>query len=208
MTGYNIFGFDYSFLYYRAKELGVLSEFTRISRLPDYEATLLEKSLASAALGENTMYFIDMVGRVQIDLLKVVRRDHNLGSYKLDSVAEHFISGKVCGIRKEDPQWIEIKNTVEIDKGNYIIIRQAKDGDKFNRGDKIQVLEKESIDGKDWIKLDIPFDEKVLGKKPLWGLGKDDVNYKDIFSLQKLVDQVDVELLLYIVSRIVFYVFG
>ncbi len=185
MTGYNIFGFDYSFLYYRAKELGVLSEFTRISRLPDYEATLLEKSLASAALGENTMHFIDMVGRVQIDLLKVVRRDHNLGSYKLDSVAEHFISGKVCGIRKEDPQWIEIKNTVEIDKGNYIIIRQAKDGDKFNRGDKIQVLEKESIDGKDWIKLDIPFDEKVLSKKPLWGLGKDDVNYKDIFSLQK-----------------------
>ena len=50
MTGYNIFGFDYSFLYYRAKELGILSEFTKISRLPDYEAVLLEKSLASAAL--------------------------------------------------------------------------------------------------------------------------------------------------------------
>jgi DNA polymerase elongation subunit (family B) len=185
MTGYNIFGFDYSFLYYRAKELGVLSEFSKISRLPDYEATLLEKNLASAALGENTMHFIDMVGRVQIDLLKVIRRDHNLGSYKLDSVAEHFISGKVCSIRKDNPQWIEIKNTVEIDKGNYIIIRQDKDGDKFNRGEKIQVLEKETIDGKDWIKLDIPFESSVLSKKPVWGLGKDDVNYKDIFSLQK-----------------------
>lgn len=185
MTGYNIFGFDYSFLYYRAKELGILSEFTKISRLPEYEAVLLEKSLASAALGENTMHFIDMVGRVQIDLLKVIRRDHNLGSYKLDSVAEHFISGKICSVRKNDPQWIEIKNTSEIDKDNYIIIRQEKDGDKFNRGDKIKVLEKETVDGKDWIKLDIPFDEAVLKKKPVWGLGKDDVNYKDIFELQK-----------------------
>ncbi len=185
MTGYNIFGFDYSFLYYRAKELGVLSEFTKISRLPDYEAVLLEKKLASAALGDNTMHFIDMVGRVQIDLLKVIRRDHNLGSYKLDSVAEHFISGKISGMRKDDPQWIEIKNSIEIDKDNYIIIRQGKDGDKFNRGDKIKVLEKETVDGKDWIKLDIPFEEKVLSKKPMWGLGKDDVNYKDIFELQK-----------------------
>ncbi len=185
MTGYNIFGFDYSFLYFRAKELGCLSEFSKISRLPDYEAPLVEKNLSSAALGENTMHFIDMIGRVQIDLLKVIRRDHNLGSYKLDSVAEHFISGKIGGMRKDDPQWIEIKNTSEIDTGNYIIIRQAKDGDKFNRGEKIQVLAKESKDGKDWIKLDIPFEEKVLGKKPMWGLGKDDVNYKDIFELQK-----------------------
>ncbi len=185
MTGYNIFGFDYSFLYYRAKELGVVEEFSKISRLPNHEATLLEKNLSSAALGDNTMRFIDMVGRVQIDLLKVIQRDHNLGSYKLDSVAEHFISGKIGAMRANDPHWIEIKNTFEIEKGNYIIIRQAKDGDKFNRGEKIQVLEKESIDGKDWIKLDVPFEEKVLSKKPMWGLGKDDVNYKDIFTLQK-----------------------
>ncbi len=185
MTGYNIFGFDYSFLYYRAKELGCLEEFSKISRLQDHSADLLEKQLSSAALGDNTMRFIDMVGRVQIDLLKVIQRDHNLGSYKLDSVAEHFISGKIGGMRKDDPHWIEIKNTVEIEKNNYIIIRQAKDGDKFNRGEKIQVLDKETVDGKDWIKLDVPFEEKVLGKKPMWGLGKDDVNYKDIFSLQK-----------------------
>lgn len=185
MTGYNIFGFDYSFLYYRAKELGCHEEFSKISRLQDHSADLLEKQLSSAALGDNTMRFIDMVGRVQIDLLKVIQRDHNLGSYKLDSVAEHFISGKIGGMRKDDPHWIEIKNTVEIEKNNYIIIRQAKDGDKFNRGEKIQVLDKETVDGKDWIKLDVPFEEKVLGKKPMWGLGKDDVNYKDIFSLQK-----------------------
>lgn len=185
MTGYNIFGFDYSFMYYRAKELGCHEEFTKISRLQDHSADLLEKQLSSAALGDNTMRFIDMVGRVQIDLLKVIQRDHNLGSYKLDSVAEHFISGKIGGMRKDDPHWIEIKNTFEIEKNNYIIIRQAKDGDKFNRGEKIQVLKKETVDGKDWIKLDVPFEEKVLSKKPIWGLGKDDVNYKDIFSLQK-----------------------
>jgi len=185
MTGYNIFGFDYQFLYYRAKELGCLDEFSKISRLSDYEAKLLEKKLSSAALGDNTMRFIDMVGRVQIDLLKVIQRDHNLGSYKLDSVAEHFISGKITNIDKNNPHWIEIKNSNEIDVGNYIIIRQAKDGDKFNKGEKIQVLEKTKRNGSDWIRIDIPFEEKVLTKKPMWGLGKDDVNYKDIFKLQK-----------------------
>lgn len=197
MTGYNIFGFDYSFLYYRAQECGCLSEFSKISRLEGYEAPLITKELSSAALGDNTMHYIDMIGRVQIDLLKVIQSGHNLGSYKLDSVAEHFISGKIVGIDKKDPHWIKIKNANEIEVGNYVIITQKKDSKKFAHGDKIKVLDKKTItktkekDGEvievkeDWIQLQIPFDEKVLSKNPVWGLGKDDVNYKEIFRLQK-----------------------
>jgi len=205
MTGYNIFGFDYSFLYYRAQELDIVDEFSLLSRLPGYQAILFEKTLSSAALGDNTLRFIDMVGRVQIDLLKVIQRDHNLGSYKLDSVAEHFISGKIIGCDQSDPSWIQIKNAREIDKENWIIVTQTKDGKKFNHGYKMKVLEKETrtketVDSKtgkktiektDWIKLEIDFDPAVLSKGPKWGLAKDDVNYKEIFRLQKEGDSND-----------------
>ena len=51
--------------------------------------------LASAALGNNEMYILMMNGLLSIDLLKVVRRDYNLGSYKLDNVSAHFIRGKL-----------------------------------------------------------------------------------------------------------------
>ena len=37
------------------------------------------------------MKFIDIEGIVQIDLLKVVQRDHKLDSYKLDNVAKTFM---------------------------------------------------------------------------------------------------------------------
>ena len=36
-----------------------------------------------------------MEGRVCMDLLKVVQKDHKLASYKLDTVAETFISGGI-----------------------------------------------------------------------------------------------------------------
>lgn len=198
ITGYNTFGFDYSYLYYRAQELDCVEDFSKLSRLPDYQSILLEKSLSSAALGDNTLRFIDMIGRVHIDLLKVIQRDHNLGSYKLDNVAEHFISGKIKDYDPKDPSWIQIDNSKEIDKGNYVIITQTKDGKKFNHGDKLKVLDKTSKikiktnpDGTteekkyDWIKLDVDFDPSCLNKSPKWGLAKDDVNYKEIFRLQK-----------------------
>jgi DNA polymerase elongation subunit (family B) len=198
ITGYNIFGFDYSYLFYRAQELDCVEEFSQLSRLPDYQSILLEKSLSSQALGDNTLKFIDMTGRVQVDLLKVIQRDHNLGSYKLDNVAEHFISGKITDCDPNNPSWIQIGNAREIDKGNYVIITQTKDGKKFNHGDKIKILDKTTrikkktlengaIEEKksDWIKLEVDFDPSVFNKNPKWGLGKDDVNYKEIFRLQK-----------------------
>ena len=57
----------------------------------------MEQRLSSSALGDNILYYLDMHGRVLVDLMKVVQRDHRLDSYKLDNVAEHFI-----GVRKHD----------------------------------------------------------------------------------------------------------
>ena len=97
MTGYNIFGFDLSYLYDRSLELGIKTSFCKIGRLADHVSTFQEKILSSSALGDNILKFLDMEGRVLIDVMKVVQRDHKLDSYKLDAVATHFM-----GMNKHD----------------------------------------------------------------------------------------------------------
>lgn len=91
MTGYNILGFDMSYLYERAKQLGITKEFCKIGRFRDHSSEYEEKELSSSALGDNLLKYINMEGRVIIDIMKVVQRDHKLDSYKLDAVASHFM---------------------------------------------------------------------------------------------------------------------
>ena len=92
-------------MYHRAEELGCEEQFTQLGRFinekKDEESItvkLTEKKLASSALGDNTLRYIPMMGRVEMDLLKVIQRDHNLVSYKLDFVAENFINDKVVSL--------------------------------------------------------------------------------------------------------------
>lgn len=91
VTGYNIFGFDFSYMYERSRELGVMHEFTKLGKIVDQNSQYVEKTLSSSALGDNLLKYIDMEGRVLIDIMKVVQRDHKLDSYKLDAVANHFM---------------------------------------------------------------------------------------------------------------------
>lgn len=91
LIGYNICGFDMAYMYHRAEELGCVRDFCRLGRLPGRVCDLKEQKLASSALGENVLNYIDVHGRVIIDLMKVVQRDHKLDSYKLDNVASFFL---------------------------------------------------------------------------------------------------------------------
>ena len=60
------------------------------------------KTLSSAALGDNLLKFIDIEGRVVIDIMKVVQRDHKLDSFKLDNVALHFTGDKKNDVSPAD----------------------------------------------------------------------------------------------------------
>lgn len=91
LIGYNIFGFDFKFLYQRAIELGCEREFCQMGRIKDLFEPLYEQKLSSAAMGDNVMTYIPMKGRVFIDLCKVIRNSYNLNSYKLDSVCHKFL---------------------------------------------------------------------------------------------------------------------
>ena len=97
ITGYNIFGFDFDYMFHRADELGILDEFMMLGRFKSLPCKFKEQKLSSSALGDNILKYITMEGRILVDLMKVVQRDHKLDSYKLDNVAFHF-----TGQRKHD----------------------------------------------------------------------------------------------------------
>lgn len=102
VTGYNIFGFDFLFMMERAQELGIATEFMKLGRFVDVQCEWCDRILHSSALGDNVMKYIDMDGRVLCDLMKVVMRDHKLDSYKLDSVASHFVQMQKDDITPND----------------------------------------------------------------------------------------------------------
>ncbi len=97
ITGYNIKFFDNKYLHGRATHprINCLRKFSQLGRLNDIQCKFEEKRLSSSGLGDNLMYQFIMIGRIEIDLMKMVQQDHKLTSYKLDKVAENFMKQKV-----------------------------------------------------------------------------------------------------------------
>lgn len=103
MTGYNIFGFDYKYIVERTIELGIEGQFmAKVSRRPTKPAEFVQKKLSSSALGDNIFWLIETPGRIAVDLMRVVMRDHKLESYKLDNVAFQFTGEKKRDVSPKD----------------------------------------------------------------------------------------------------------
>ncbi|ORY27277.1 ribonuclease H-like protein [Rhizoclosmatium globosum] len=92
ITGYNIQNFDFPYILKRASTLKVL-------RFPflDLETKAKDSRFSSKALGIRGNKAINIEGRLQVDVLKIMQRDHKLRSYTLNSVSAHFL-----GEQKED----------------------------------------------------------------------------------------------------------
>ena len=185
ITGYNIFGFDYDYIYKRAIELGCSNDLCYMGKLqePIKECDLdekdcckthwINKSLSSSALGDNFLKFINMEGRVSIDLMKEIQKNHNLDTYKLDFVSQHFINGKINTINKiNDKTELIIDNPTGIQNDSFIRI-----GEK-----KILV---ESID---YNQNKLITHDNIDNDSKKWGLAKDDVTPKDIFECMRGTD--------------------
>lgn len=109
IIGYNIFGFDYEFMFRRALETGCEKSFLQLSRRigemcakvpfvkPDEPAKPLdiEHTTIALASGDYDLKFIKQTGRVQVDMYMYLRREYNFGSYKLDDMASYFISDDI-----------------------------------------------------------------------------------------------------------------
>lgn len=218
IIGYNTFGFDESFMYDRIADLCIdveratltkedikaleqntqYNKFINMGRLddniikkvPDAKGAMINKKLSSSALGDNFLYYFNMPGRVQIDLLKVCQASlTKLPSYKLDSVAEFYISGKIkeIGYGKENNEtescYLKVDNSVELEVGNYIVISMSATTAKLFDGEKLKILEIDRDSKK--IKVDRAVPKSCLGSGPVWGMGKDDITPQDIFRMQK-----------------------
>jgi DNA polymerase elongation subunit (family B) len=183
IIGYNIFGFDYPFLYTRAEENHCLTEFLKINRNKNVKSRLVEKQIRIAS-GTHQLNYINMEGRIQVDLYNHFRREVNLPSYKLDYVASHFIGDYVKDVNN-DSNGTKLKsyNLTGLQRYNYVrfeLIGHSSDNYKFKGKNKFKVIDMNEDEGWFKVKENLVFEE---GKKIRWGLAKDDVTPQDIFRL-------------------------
>jgi len=190
IIGYNIFGFDYEFMFRRSLELDCAEDFLKLSRNKseicakfdgEYK---IETQTVVIASGQHDFRFIKMNGRVQIDMYNYLRRDYNLTSYKLDYVAGYFIGDSVKKIENDEINLttkIYSKNLIGLEIGNYINFEESShSSDMYKDGEKFMV---ENIDYKNNTFIINGIENPDMTKSVKWGLAKDDVSPQDIFRM-------------------------
>jgi len=216
ITGYNIFGFDFKYIFDRAKELDILEdpEFYDMGvdhRDPDNsdKCKLTTKELSSSALGDNMLYFIEMKGRVLFDLQKEVQKEYNLSSYKLDNVASEFMRGNLSDLRHVSSQPNKKKevftkfttdNIGTLKKGKFIkIVGKNNIGEQlYNNGEKYMIYKINEENNWIYIKgINIKFQEDSSYK---WCEAKDDISPADIFRKQDEDDNGRAEIAKYCIQ--------
>lgn len=217
VIGYNINGFDFDFMDKRSRELNCRREFLKLSRNRD-EVCLnrdwktgretIETTKILLASGEYNLKFFKMTGRVIIDLYNYFRREYQLGSYKLDNVAGHFIGddvkryehtsaatdigedagrdtdkGTATNARPETN--IYSKNLKGLTVGSYVHFEEISYSTDYYRDGAKFAVERVVMDNGD----DIPYfvidghETLDMSKKVRWCIAKDDVSPQEIFQL-------------------------
>jgi DNA polymerase elongation subunit (family B) len=191
IIGYNIFGFDYEFMFRRAEENNCVEEFLKLGRNKeeicgtkdkDTGKWKIEESSIQIASGQHDLRFIKMNGRLQVDLYNFYRRTENLTSYKLDYVAGNFIGDFAKKVERNDNKSvISTSNLTGLLVGSYIHIEEIGHSvDYYEDGAKYLVTEIDKSNCKFTIDAVINPD---FNKKVRWCLAKDDVTPKDIFRM-------------------------
>jgi DNA polymerase elongation subunit (family B) len=191
IIGYNIFGFDYEFMFRRAQELNCVHEFLQLSKNKDelcgntdYKTGKIDidRSLIVLASGAYDLSIIKMSGRLQIDMLNWFRRTENLTSYKLDFVSGYYIGDVVQSIDFIDDKNTRVftKNMTGLQTGSYIHFEEINhSSDYYKQGSKFKVIAVNKQEK--W--FEIEGIENPYAKIVKWGLAKDDVTAKDIFRM-------------------------
>jgi len=215
ITGYNIFGFDFKYLYERA-EICFCNNY-RAGRKPcrkfrgqtyhpgncqmrkflnmgkidsnNYQSRhhrskickYVQKELNSSALGDNSLYYFHMDGRIIFDIQKEVQKGHQLESYKLDNVASHFMRGTLKDIRGS----VIVTDSKTLKAGDYISFRKHSNiGEELHevgRKYHITTIVNKEITLAESLDIDLDQYHRVE-----WCLNKDDVTPQDIFDKHKM----------------------
>jgi DNA polymerase elongation subunit (family B) len=192
IIGYNICGFDFEFMFRRSLENSCETEFLKLSRnkgefcgARDYTTgkICIKESSIVIASGQHDLRYIEMKGRLQVDLYNYFRRDFNLTSYKLDYCAGYFIGD---GVKKFEHlptgnTKVLSSNLMGLENGNYVHFEESSHStDTYKDGAKFKVMCVNAADKSFEIE---GHESPDMTKSVRWGLAKDDVTPQDIFRM-------------------------
>jgi DNA polymerase elongation subunit (family B) len=194
ITGYNITGFDFEFMFKRSKELKCVNEFLKLSRnknevciKKDWKTGEedIETNKIVLASGEYNLKFIKMPGRIIIDMCIIFRKEFTLSSNKLDYTSGYFISDAVKNIELDEinnTTKIYSKNLTGLSINNYIKFEEIGfSNNSYKKGKKFEIININKEESSFIINSCEALD--LQNNKYNWGLAKDDVTPQEIFSL-------------------------
>ena len=190
MSGYNTFGFDDAYIEDRCRELGILDDIN-LSRAPlaktkkgdRWETKFSDRKRFELASGKYDLRCLALRGRLSIDLLLNMRREHSLDSFKLDNVASTFLRDKVVAY---EAGRVTTKSTRGLIAGNYVRFDiVGNTSDPYREGHKFLVNTVDSkgftIDAKGLFEDLSDKDRASLE----WTFTKDDVEPHELFRLHR-----------------------
>jgi DNA polymerase elongation subunit (family B) len=183
MIGYNIMGFDWKFIIERTDELGIKEQFLKElskNENQNWKRMVKHKEIKIAS-GTHKSTYVEMEGRVQLDLYSHFRKEENLPSYKLDHVSSYFIGDgvKKCEAIDDNKTKIISKNLMGIKDGDYISFEiLGNSTDMYMNGKKFVVKNVNHKDGT----FVIDHELDMSGNKLRWCLNKDDITLEEMFN--------------------------
>lgn len=185
LCGYNIFGFDDAYIEGRLKKLGIEDQFEIARKKTDqWGDKKFETKKTELAAGKFDLRYFTIRGRLGIDLLLNMRREHSLDNFKLDTVAFTFLRDKVL---KYENNRVTTKSTRGMRNGNYVRFELVGNtNDPVYDSEKFEVYDVE----KDGFKLKcdrVLFTEFTSEqmKHMEWSFSKDDVSPQEMFHLHR-----------------------
>ena len=191
MSGYNTFGFDDQYIEDRCRTLGILEDIN-LSRAPpaktkkgdQWDIKFAETKKFELASGKYDLRILCMRGRLSVDLLLNMRREHSLDSFKLDNVASVFLRDKVLEYTNNV---VTTKSTRGLCVGNYTRFDLVGNTtDPYRDGEKFKVI---AVNGNTFTieaTTDLFADLTAAQRKSLeWTFSKDDVEPHELFRLHR-----------------------
>jgi len=188
MCGYNTFGFDDAYIEDRCDELGIL-DLIDLSRVQSktkkgdsWCVKFSETKKFELASGKYDLRFLTLRGRLGLDLLLNMRREHSLDSFKLDSVASVFLRDKVLDYADHT---VKTKSTRGLRVGNYVRFDLVGNtSDPYREGEKYRVTSMTAKSFTIECPDDLMSELTEAEKKSLeWTFTKDDVEPHELFRL-------------------------
>ena len=191
ICGYNTFGFDDGYVEERCKQLGLIDEIN-LSRGPaakskrgdGWVTKFAETKKFELASGKYDLRILCLRGRLSVDLLLNMRREHSLDSFKLDNVASVFLRDKVLSCKNNV---ITTKSTRGLRVGNYVRFDLVGNTtDPYREGEKFLVTGLDAktftLDGGHSLFTELSDKDRAHLE---WTFTKDDVEPHELFRLHR-----------------------